>query len=213
MLTVVACRICGQLQRGDELPLGAVAECCRCGARLTQLNLSAGEPYSNLRTTAALSLAALILYVPANVLPILEMDIHGAHSESTIWDGCTALFQDDQWLVASIVFLASILIPLLKLLGLFFLVVTASRRSTYWQAERARIYRVISAVGTWAMLDVFLVAILVALVKLELLATIRPGPALPAFAGVVALTILASARFDPSVIWPQREQKGGETMS
>lgn len=133
------------------------------------------------------------------------MDMHGAHSESTIWQGCTGLFQDGQWLVAAIVFLASILIPLLKLLGLFFLVVTAERRSTYWQRERARIFRIISAVGTWAMLDVFLMAVLVALVKLEQLATIQPGPALPAFAGVVTLTILASARFDPALIWPRRE--------
>ncbi|OHC64578.1 MAG: hypothetical protein A2045_06455 [Rhodocyclales bacterium GWA2_65_20] len=200
MEIVAACRICGQLQRVGELPPGAASACCRCGA-----GLHAGASRGSLRATAALSLAALILYVPANILPILVMDMHGAHSESTIWDGCTRLFQDEQWLVAAIVFLASILIPLLKLIGLFYLVTTAGRRSTLRQLERARIFRLISAVGTWAMLDVFLMAILVALVKLDQLATIRPGPALPAFAAVVTLTILASARFDPALIWPARK--------
>ncbi|MDD5248904.1 MAG: paraquat-inducible protein A [Rhodocyclaceae bacterium] len=200
MTSVVACRVCGQVQRVGELPPGAAGECCRCGARL-QASVAPRSP----RATAALSLAALILYVPANALPILVMDMHGAHSESTIWEGCRDLFQDGQWLVAAIVFLASLLIPLLKLIGLFFLVVTTERRSTSWQFERARIFRIISAVGSWAMLDVFLMSVLVALVKLEQLATIRPGPALPAFAGVVTLTILACARFDPALIWPRRD--------
>jgi len=107
------------------------------------------------------------------------------------------------WFIAVIVFLASILIPLLKLLGLFFLVATA--RSTRWRRERTRIYQVIDVIGPWAMLDVFLLAILVALVKLGELATVLPGPGLIAFTAVVVLTILASATFDPRLIW---EPKG-----
>jgi paraquat-inducible protein A len=129
------------------------------------------------------------------------MDYHGVHSESTVWDGCVKLFQQDQWLVATIVFCASILIPLFKLLGLFFLVSTAKAKSTRLQFERTWIYKIIEVIGPWAMLDVFLLSVLVALVKLKQIATVLPGPGIIAFTAVVVLTILASASFDPKLIW------------
>jgi paraquat-inducible protein A len=162
---------------------------------------------ASLGRTAALSLTALLLYVPANIYPILTMDYYGMHSESTVWDGCVKLFRDGQVLVAVIVFLASILIPLFKLLGLLFLVGTGTLAPARWQLERTRVSRVIDVIGPWAMLDVFLLAVLVALVKLEQLATVRPGPGLPAFAAVVVLTMLASASFDPKVIWEPSERQ------
>lgn len=132
------------------------------------------------------------------------MDYYGAYSESTVWDGCVRLFQDGMWFVAIIVFLASIVIPLFKLLGLFVLVTTA--KSARWQRERTQLYRFIDVIGPWAMLDVFLLAVLVAIVKLEQLATILPGPGLIAFTSVVLLTILASMSFDPRLIWDTRER-------
>jgi len=145
--------------------------------------------------------------VPANIYPILRMDFYGAYSESTVWDGCVKLYQDGQWPVATIVFLASILIPLLKLLGLLFLVVVTKFRSTFFRQERTWIYRIIDAIGPWAMLDVFLLAILVALVKLGTIATVLPGPGLIAFTAMVVLTILASASFDPTSIWDKAERR------
>jgi paraquat-inducible protein A len=157
--------------------------------------------------TAALALAALIFYVPANVYPILRMNWYGAYSESTVWDGVASLFRQDQWFVATIVFLASIVIPLVKLLGLFFLVATANLESRWLRQERTWIYRIIDVVGPWAMLDVFLLAILVALVKLDQFAAVWPGPGLPAFAAVVVLTLLASASFDPESIWRGPENR------
>src|SRR5574340_966840 len=197
--TLVACKTCGLVQRLETLPPGAVAACSRCRATVAR-----GRTDS-LTRTAALTLAALILYVPANVYPILRMNFYGAYSESTVWDGCVTLFQDGQWVVASIVFFASILVPLFKLLGLFFLVTTAKLGSMRWQRERTLVYRVIDAVGPWAMLDVFLLSALVALVKLGELATVLPGPGLLAFAAVVTLTILASSSFDPRLIWHDRD--------
>jgi paraquat-inducible protein A len=174
------------------------ADCPRCGCKLSQRKID------SLNRTAALSLAALVLYVPANIYPILRMDYYGAYSESTVWDGCIRLFQDRMWFVAIIVFLASIIVPLFKLLGLFLLVITA--KSTRWQRERTRIHRFIDIIGPWAMLDVFLLAILVAIVKLEQLATVLPGPGLVAFTAVVVLTILASLSFDPRLIWDTPEE-------
>src|SRR2546423_696601 len=113
METIVTCKFCGQTQSVEEMQPGASAECCRCGSTLFK------RKRNSLGRTAAFSLAALILYVPANIFPILRMEYHGAYSESTVWDGCVKLFQSGQWVVAVIVFCASILIPLMKLLGLF----------------------------------------------------------------------------------------------
>lgn len=116
------------------------------------------------------------------------------------------LFNDGQWFVAGIVLLASILIPFFKLLGLFFLVITTKLRSARGRQQRTWIYKIIAVIGPWAMLDVFLLSILVALVKLQQIATVLPGRGLLAFTGVVLLTILASASFDPRLIWEETEQ-------
>lgn len=196
--TIIACETCGLVQRLGELGPGLVAECARCGAQLAR------HKPNSLARTAAFSLAALALYVPANIYPILQMNLYGVYSQSTVWDGCRSLFEHGEILVAVVVFLASLLIPFLKLIGLFFLVVLAALGSARARAARTWIYRVIDVVGPWAMLDVFLLAILVALVKLGELATVFPGPGLLAFSAMVVLTILASSSFDPRLIWVER---------
>lgn len=130
------------------------------------------------------------------------MDYLGRHTENTMRGGVEALYRDHMWYVAIVVFLASILIPLLKLLGLFFLVITSSK---YWRRTRAWVYKTICLIGPWAMLDVFLLAILVALVRFGRLATVIPGPGIAAFTSVVVLTLLASSCFDPRLIWREEE--------
>ncbi|HET7198305.1 MAG TPA: paraquat-inducible protein A [Burkholderiales bacterium] len=201
---LMVCGTCGQAQEASLQALrpGRALECCRCGALLAE------HKRGSLSTTAALALAALVLYVPANLYPILRMNWYGAYTENTVWDGVVSLARSNQWVVALIVFLASIAIPLAKLLGLFFLVATARLGTPRWAAARTRIYRFIDVIGPWAMLDVFLLAVLVALVKLGQFASVLPGPGLLAFACVVVLTILASASFDPKLIWRTAEQRG-----
>src|SRR5205085_4449841 len=135
METVVACKTCGLVQRLEEVPPGRAAVCVRCGARLRTYTVN------SLARTAAFSLAALMFYVPANVYPILTMELHGVRSENTVWDGCVSLFQRGERLVALIVFLASIVIPFLKLLGLFYLVVTVKLKSRRRQMGRRWVYR------------------------------------------------------------------------
>src|SRR3954465_3843295 len=184
------------LTRGVEpLAPGTTAECIRCGATV------ATRPSASLDTTLALTIAALLLYVPANIYPILSMSLYGSYNENTIWDGVVSLMQHDEYFFAAVGFLASIVIPLLKLLGLFFLVVSAKMGSGRRLRGRTRIYQFIDAIGPWAMLDVFLLAVLVALVKLGDLARVIPGPGLVAFTCVVVLTMLASQSFDPKLIW------------
>jgi paraquat-inducible protein A len=176
-----------------------VAKCTRCGSVISK------RTAGSLHMTAAFSLAALILYVPANIYPILELDMYGATSQNTVWEGCQRLFKDGDTIIAVIVFCASILIPFLKLLGLFFLVVTVQTGFPRWKKARTWVYRVIEAIGRWAMLDVFVLAVLVSLVKLQRLATIIPGRGLLAFGLVVAFTIFASASFDSQLIWEGEE--------
>lgn len=204
METIVVCKTCGLAQRMEERRPGTITHCYQCGWMISK------RAVNSLGRTAAFSLAALIFYVPANIFPILRMEYYGAYSENTVWDGCVRLFQDGQWIVAIIVFLASILIPLCKLLGLFFLVATTKFKLTRWQRERTWIYKVIDVIGPWAMLDVFLLSVLVALVKLQRIATVLPGRALFAFTAVVVLTILASASFDPTSIWEESPAKHHE---
>lgn len=200
MATNIVCETCGLVQQVEKLEPGSRAECCRC------MSIIGRRKINSLGRTAAFSLAALILYIPANIYPILRMNYYGAYSENTVWEGCVNLFKDGQWFVAGIVFLASILIPFFKLLGLFFLVITTKLRSARRRQQRTWIYKIIAVIGPWAMLDVFLLSVLVALVKLQQIATVLPGRGLLAFTGVVLLTILASASFDPRLIWEETDQ-------
>lgn len=197
MTETITCNICDQTQCIGQLTPGETASCVNCGTILKRSR-------SNSRArTAALSLAALFLYVPANIYPIMRMQYLGRVSESTVWSGVVRLSQDGMWFIAAVVFMASIFIPLVKLLGLFLLVSNFGART--WRKARNWIYRVITAVGPWAMLDVFLLAILVALVKLRSLAEVTPGPGIIPFAGVVILALLASASFDQRLIWEEGE--------
>ena len=192
---VLGCSTCGLTLQVEPPGRGQRAECPRCGSTVSE------GPRGSLQVTAALAVAALILYIPANLYPILRMHFYGAYSESTVWDGVVSLAQSRQYFVAVIVFLASIAVPILKLAGLLYLVISARLDVGRRLRDRTRIYRFIDVVGPWAMLDVFLLAILVALVKLGQIATILPGPGLIAFTAVVVLTMLASASFDPRTIW------------
>jgi len=197
--TIVVCGACGLAQRVLPIDEATICECSRCGTLVSR------PMHDSLRRTAAFSLAALALYVPANVYPILRMSRYGRYSESTVWEGCVTLFRDHQWLVAGIVFAASILIPLCKLLALFFLVTTVKLGWTGFRRERSLLHRFVLVIGPWAMLDVFLLAVLVALVRLRQLATVRPGPGLLAFTAVVVFSVLASASFDPRLIFRGEE--------
>ncbi len=167
--------------------------------------IAQSQHIDSMTRTRALTLAALILYVPANIYPILRITYYGLYSESTVWDGCVNLFRDGQWLVAVVVFLASILIPLFKLLGLLFVTAPPWMGGARAQKLRSRVHGIIATLGPWAMLDVFITAILVSLVKLGQFVTVLPGRGLLPFALVVVLTILSSATFDPEARWEKAE--------
>jgi paraquat-inducible protein A len=169
--------------------------CARCGA-----HLHARKPNSLTRTWALL-IAAAILYVPANVLPVLHTGSVFETTTDTIMSGVIHLWTTGSWVLAAIVFVASIIVPGAKLMSMLVLLVGAQRRSRWRPRLRARLYRATAYIGRWSMVDIFVGATLVALVQFNLIASILPGPGAVAFGAVVVLTMLASMSFDPRLTW------------
>jgi paraquat-inducible protein A len=192
-LGLIACTACGQLSRARaDAGLG---RCPRCGAILHPR-----KPHSIERTWALL-IASVILYFPAMMLPVMRTGTLFDTENHTILGGVVDLWNSGSWDLSIIVFVASVVVPILKMLTLGLLAITAQKRSSWRQRQRARLYRLLEAVGHWSMLDIFVVALLVTLVQFGNLAQTRPEPGIIAFGAVVVLTMLASAGFDPRLIW------------
>ena len=156
---------------------------------------------ASLSTTWALIAAAVLLYIPANLLPMMVTASLLGSQQDTIMSGVVFLWQSGSWPLAAVVFFASVMVPLLKILALIYLVVSVQRRSRHNLIQRTRLYRLVEFVGRWSMLDIYVITILVALVHFQGLATIQAGPAAVAFGAVVVLTMFAAMSFDPRLIW------------
>jgi paraquat-inducible protein A len=149
----------------------------------------------------ALLIAAAICYIPANMLPIMTVISFGSGSPSTILSGVSELWEIGMYPISIVVFVASIFVPVLKILLMVYLLISVQRRSPNQPRQRTLIYRITEGVGRWSMLDIFMISILAGLVKLQALATIAPEPGAPFFAAVVILTMLAALAFDSRLIW------------
>ena len=149
----------------------------------------------------ALLIAAAICYIPANVLPIMTVISFGEGEPDTILSGVKAFIDAGMYPLALLVFFASIFVPVLKLILLSYLMISVEFKSLWRPRERTIMYRITEAVGRWSMVDIFMISILAALVKLGSLATIEPGAGAGFFAAVVVLTMFASMSFDPRLIW------------
>jgi paraquat-inducible protein A len=160
---------------------------------------------NSLTRTWALVIAAFIFYIPANVLPITVVISLGKTQADTIMSGVIYFMLTGMWPIALVIFVASVAVPLLKLFVLAFLLISVQRKSRWRPEDRTRLYRIAEAVGRWSMVDIFVVTILVALVKLGGLATIDAGPAASYFAAVVVTTMFAAMSFDPRLIWDVME--------
>lgn len=166
------------------------------------------KPDSIARTWAFI-LAAAIMYIPANLLPIMITETLFGTQADTIMSGVAYLWHSGSWPLALIVFVASVVVPLLKLMILTLLVLSVQLPLWKDALPRARLYRLVEFIGKWSMLDIFVVAVMVALVQLKVLATITVGPATLPFAAVVVLTMLAADSFDPRLIWDAQEEQDG----
>ncbi|EPN62356.1 paraquat-inducible protein A, partial [Pseudomonas syringae pv. actinidiae ICMP 19079] len=158
------------------------------------------KPDSISRTWAYL-IAALIFYIPANVLPVMYTNLLGNRSQSTIMSGVIEFFKSGSWDIAILIFVASVVVPCIKFLVLGMLLITCQRRSTWAMRERARLYRFIELIGYWSMLDVLVVALVASLVQFRELSTIEPRIGILFFGLVVVMTMFAAMSFDPRLIW------------
>ena len=199
-LGYLTCHACGLLHRASGHAHGLF--CTRCGAAL-----HTRKPNSVARAWALL-IAAYVLIVPANVLPVMVSgSLFGSESD-TIMSGVAFLWSDGSWLLAGILFIASIAVPFAKLGAMTFLLVSVQRRSTLAPEQRTRLYRVLEFVGRWSMIDIYVAAILTALVQFGGLMSIQAGPGAIAFGAVVVLTMFAAESFDPRLIWDPVESHG-----
>jgi paraquat-inducible protein A len=143
------------------------------------------------------------------VLPMMKTSsLFGVQSD-TIMSGVVYFWISGSWYLALIIFFASVMVPMLKMMALAVLLVSVQRRSRWQQEQRARLYRLVEFVGRWSMLDIYVVAVIVALVQLKALASIQPGPGAAAFGAVVVLTMFSAMAFDPRLIWDTREDERG----
>ena len=203
MNTIVSCQTCGLVQQVEPVPNGFVARCARC-----EFQLFHRRPNSRVRTLA-LTLAALLLYIPSNLYPVVTAEYHGLHTETTVLQGISALYRHQQYFIATLVLCTSVVTPALKIIGLLILTLTLGRER--FRKARARIYKLIHWIDPWNMLEVFLLAIVVSMIELGRIATVRPGPGVFSFAAVVVLTLFATLSFDPRLLWdpnPERTRHG-----
>jgi len=189
---IVVCGECHQINRREE---NDETRCSRCGAVVHER-----RPNSIIRTWALLITAA-ILYIPANLLPIMTVNFLGNGMPATIMEGVVELINADMVPIAAVVFVASILVPTFKLVGIALLLYSVQRRQPLSALQRNVMYRFIEWIGRWSMLDIFVIAILVTLVNFGNLASIEANLGAAAFASVVVLTMLAAVTFDPRLIW------------
>ena len=187
---LIGCDSCGRVSRAPPR-----APCPRCNAPL-----EVRKPDSLARSWALL-IAAAALYIPANLYPILTLIRFGRGHPSTILGGVQELIEYRMWPLALLVFVASVLVPVLKLVGVALLLVSTQRRWGARLRDRTRLFRIVDAIGRWSMIDVFMLAVLVGLVRMDLLASVTPGVGAACFAGVVILTMLSAFSFDPRLMW------------
>ena len=192
-LGFVSCGTCGLLTRPANLH--EPGRCPRCGEKLVL------RRHDAIQRTWALIIAAAICYIPANLMPVMITNTVTSTELDTIVNGAVRLYTSGSWPLALIVLIASVVIPLAKIIALSYLLITIQRGIIRGQHERARLYRLVEFVGRWSMLDVFVITFVVALIQLQPLMSVKPGAGVLFFAAVVVLTMIAAETFDPRLIW------------
>lgn len=190
MELLYACSVCANPITSVD---GQDLHCDRCGHVDKR-----SEPKSP-RLALIFALTALVFYIPAMLLPFMTVELYGNRSSSTVWGGIISLAEAGSWGIAIVVFFASILIPAMKLIIMFYL--CASAETGVHQRFKVSLYHFVEAIGRWSMLDIFLLAILVAILKLGHWTTVKAEMGSAMFLLVVVFTMLSSAQFDPRVLW------------
>jgi paraquat-inducible protein A len=194
---IINCHTCGFL----SLHIDKLQHCLRCTSPLHH------RKHNSVEATWALLASAIVLLIPANVYPVMTVVRFGQGEPSTILSGVMHLIESGMWGLAMIVFVASIVVPVMKLIILSFLLISVQKKSIWRPRDRTLLYRATEVVGAWSMVDIFLVGLLSALVSLDALSTIRPEIGAVFFAAVVVITMFAAHSFDPRLIWDHVKEK------
>jgi len=192
---LVLCHDCHQLLDCHQVRDLPDPLCPRCGATLSS------RLHNSLIRTWALLLTAVILFIPANIYPIMVVDSFAGEIPSTIMKGIVIFFKNREYFVAFVIFVASIVVPAFKLVGLVVILLAIQRKNQFFYTHRSNMFRFIQFIGRWSMLDIFVIAIMVAMVDFGTISTIHAGPAATSFAAVVVITMYAAVTFDPRLIW------------
>jgi paraquat-inducible protein A len=203
-LGLVSCGDCHQLSQWTQAPKGQIAYCSRCGNELHQ------RKPNSLARTWALVITAMVMYIPANVLPMTLTSALGNVQADTIMSGVIYFIHSGSWEIALVIFSASIFLPFMKFIIIIYLLLTVQMKSLWRPKDRTVLYRLTEAIGRWSMVDIFVVTILIALVKLGFLADIEAGPAALYFGAVVVITMVAAESFDSRLIWDVTEDSDDE---
>lgn len=196
---LINCHTCGKLNDHKD------SECSRCN---TAIHI---RKTNSLERTWALIITGAILFIPANVYPIMSLEMFGESHEDTILSGIEKLFDSGTWIIGFLVLFASIIVPVAKLIGLGYLLLSVQLKIHKKPKDLTKLYRLIEIIGRWSMLDIFVIAILVSLMQLGAIATINAKVGATFFGLVVIITMFASASFDPRLIWDNvREKKNGK---
>ncbi|MBW2708592.1 MAG: paraquat-inducible protein A [Deltaproteobacteria bacterium] len=194
----VLCRKCHLLSAQKTLPDNH--HCPRCGVRLRLR-----KPESLARTWALL-ITSLIFLFPANLLPIMTVISLGEKEPNTIMQGIQYFIQSGTYVVAFLIFFASILVPIAKVTGIMLVLLSIRRKWKGWLRHKTLMFRMIRFIGRWSMLDIFVIALMVAIVEFGTLNSIHAAPAATYFAGVVVSTMLAANTFDTRLIWEETDR-------
>lgn len=192
---LLLCHECHQLLSCEQIKQQTLKQCPRCGAGLES------RLHNSMVRTWALLIAAAILFIPANIYPIMVVDSFAGEIPSSIMKGIVIFFQSKDYFIAFIIFVASIVVPAFKLVGMAVILLAIQRKSQFFYQHRSLMFQFIQFIGRWSMLDIFVIAIMVAMVDFGAISTIHAGPAATSFAAVVVITMYAAVTFDPRLIW------------
>lgn len=189
------CHDCGKLVTAGTAPNTGVLVCPRCDAAIHYRNVNAVP-----RTWALIVTAAILLF-PANLLPIMRVDFLGSQEYSTIMDGILYFFHSGDYSIGLIIFIASVLVPLFKIIGMVLILLSIRFKWKNWLRHKTVMFRFIQFVGRWSMLDIFVIALMSALVDFGTLTSTQAGPAATYFTAVVICSMFAAMTFDPRLLW------------
>jgi paraquat-inducible protein A len=189
------CHSCHKLLPAEYTTQTGHDRCPRCGHSLRP------RKKNSIARTWALLLTACLLTVPANLLPIMEVESFGVPDRSTIMDGILYFFREGSYGIGLVIFIASVLVPLFKIIGLIIILLSIHFHWHSWLRHKAIMFRYIEFIGRWSMLDIFVITLLCALAQFGFLSSINAAPAAFYFTGVVLSTMFAALSFDPRLLW------------